>query len=271
MSDPVDQSPPTGDESPTQVQSDSTPQRPPDRWAHRRAEPRTFAFIWTMYLFAATVSAYAISVTTGVGGYDAIRPAARMLLVLIAAGMFIVWPLVRLSQEPEHRPLTGPVLDLIVVLVPIQAIVWPQYAWWLTGWPIGVVAATAAFLAAWAIIVAALVSVTHQLRLSTRVSSLGCMIAVMGMLVLSHGPMAAQAAFTPAWGGPTEQGVVVRPLWMFSPIGGVLELTRDTSWSGQAARATPGHWRMIGMLGGIGLALWLGAVAARFRVGRAAV
>ena len=274
MTDPASQSPPCGDESPGPNRTEAPPDQPArrsrDPWAHRRAEPRTFAFIWTVYLFAATVSVYAVTVTSGVGGYDAIRPAARMLLVLIAAGMFIVWPLVRVSQEPDQRPLVGPVLDLIVVLVPIQAIVWPQYAWWLTGWPFGVVAATAAVLAAWAVVVASIVSMSHQARAARQVSAPWCMLIVMGLLVLCHVPMAAQAAFASASGATGERGELIRPLWMLSPIGGVLELTRDTSWSGQPARATPGHWRMIGLLGGVGLALWLGAVAARFRVGRAA-
>lgn len=265
MSDQAPQASSSGDEGHPSLPSapERTAERVRDPWAHRRAEPRTFAFIWTMYLFAATVSVYGVTVTSGIGGYDAIRPAARMLLALIAAGMFIVWPLVRFSQRPDPRPLVGPILDLIVVLVPIQAIVWPQHAWWLTGWPLRVVAATAALLAAWAVIVAALISIAHQARAVRHVSGAWCMLMMIAVFVICHAPMGAHAA-------ATELGAVTRPLWMLSPVGGVLELTRDTSWSGQPARATAGHWRMIGLLCGVGTALWLVAVASRIRVGREA-
>lgn len=238
-------------------------QRTSDPWAHRRGEPRTFAFIWTVYLFVATVSVYAGTVSSGIGAYDAIRPAARMLLAMIGAGLFLVWPLVRFSQPPDNRPFIGPVLDLIVVLVPIQAIVWPQIAWWLTGWPVSVVAATAALLAAWAVFVAGLVSIAHQARAAGRVSGAACMAVVIVAMLLCHVPMAARAAVpAPSTGG---DGLSIRSAWMFSPVAGVLELTKDTSWSGVPAQVSAGHWRLISLTAGLAVSLWLVSISWRMR------
>ncbi len=278
MTDPAPSPPDDGAAAPLSVPPDalldagvqhppsSTPANPaPDRWAHRRAEPRTFAFIWTMYLFLATVSTYAITVTSGVGGYDVIRPAARGLLALIAAGIVIVWPMVRFTQVSDQRPIAGPILDLIVVLVPLQAIIWPQHAWWLTGWPLRVVAAVAAFTGAWASIVAAVLAGSHSLR-RQRSSPALWMTGVLALLLASHIPMVINAAFA---AHPVESSSFpVRPTWLLSPIAGVYELTRDRTWTGLVAEVFPGHWRVIGLLWGISVALWLLAAGFRMRIRR---
>lgn len=234
-----------------------------DPWAHRRAEPRTFAFIWTVFLFIATLSAYAVTATTGLGGYDIIRPAARQLLSLVGAGLVLVWPMVRLAQEPDRRPIAGPLLDLIVILVPVQAIVWPQNAWWLNGWPLSVVAAVGAFIAAWAFVIASLISISHQTR--PRLSPGVCMLILLGLLAGAHMPMIA--GIMSSW--PADAPVNgARSSWLLSPIAGVFELTRDRTWNANPAQVFPGHWRMIGMLGGIGLALWMVAFGIRARARR---
>lgn len=231
-----------------------------DPWAHRRAEPRTFAFIWTTYLFLATVSTYAVTVTSGMGGYDVVRPAARMLLTLIAAGIVIVWPMVRFTQLPDPRALAGPILDLIVILVPLQAVIWPQHAWWLTNWPIQVVAAVAIVCAAWGLLVGAILSISHSLRLHARLSAAMGMGLVLGLLVVTHVPLIIAAAFSA--GRPTSQ---VHASGLFSPFAGMYELTRDRTWAGVAAYVSPSHWRVIGLLWGVALALWLAAIGVRLR------
>src|SRR5262245_5977866 len=64
-----------------------------DRWAHRRGEPRVFAFLWTIYLVGATGLALASVGARGQVPIEVYRPVAQVLLVTVSAGVVIVWPL----------------------------------------------------------------------------------------------------------------------------------------------------------------------------------
>lgn len=234
---------------------------PADPWAHRRAEPRTFAFIWTVYLFIATLTTYAVSLSAGVGSHDVVRPAARMLIALVAAGMVTAWPLVRLSQEPDKRPLIGPFLDIIVVIVPVQAIIWPQIFGWLAGWPVSVVAALAVMLTAWSVIIAGAISITHTLRLGTRPASpTACMATIVSLGLASHLPMLVSLYSSAATIYP------VRATWMFSPVAAAYEILQDRTWIGTPAAVFPGHWRMISLTWAAAIIMWLIAIALRQRL-----
>src|SRR5690606_8437853 len=116
-------------------------------------EPRALAFVWTLYLFIATFLLLMKVGATGAIAPDVYRPGARMLLMWVAAGIGLFWPLVRLSQRSATEPITAAVKDFFVIVMPAQAVIWPQ--WWLAGWPVAGVAAVAATLAAWASVVAA--------------------------------------------------------------------------------------------------------------------
>src|SRR5947207_1904454 len=75
-----------------------------DPWAHRRGEPRIFAFLWTLFLFAATGFTFMAAVSMGGTSADVMRPATRALLAVTAAGVVLIWPMVRLSQAPDEHP-----------------------------------------------------------------------------------------------------------------------------------------------------------------------
>lgn len=234
--------------------------RRPDPWAHRRAEPRTFAFIWTFYLFIATLTTYAVSLSAGVGTPDVVRPAARMLIALVAAGIVTVWPLVRLSQEPDQRPIIGPVLDTIVVIVPVQAIIWPQAFGWLASWPVSVIAALSVSLTSWCALVSGAVSITHTLRLRPRpASSTACMATIVSLGLASHLPMLISLFSSSATIYP------VRSSWMLSPLAAAYEILQDRTWIGTPAAVFPGHWRMISLTWAGALTMWLIAIALRNR------
>ena len=249
---------PVGDAAATAPVTEPIPG--PDPWAHRRAEPRTFAFIWTMYLFAATVTTYAVAMSSGIGGHDVVRPAARMLLALVAAGLLIIWPLVRLSQAPDPRPIAGPILDIVVILVPIQAIVWPQAAWWLAGWPLPVVCAVTAAFTSWVLIIGALVSLTHSMRPRRALSPAAWMALFIAFAGIIHLPVMLTA-------DPRSTSVtrLVSPAWMTSPVTAIFELTQDRTWIGTPAAVFGGHWRLIALASGVALGLWLVAAGVRTR------
>ncbi len=124
------------------------PKHRPDPWAHRRGEPRTFAFFWTMFVLIAVagsvmwVARYA-ALTSG-----AYAPAARIMLMVVGVGMTLLWPMVRLSQQSPPRPVIGHVLvDTWIVLVPVQMVLWPLV--FLAGWPTNIVLGVAGNLLAW--------------------------------------------------------------------------------------------------------------------------
>jgi hypothetical protein len=240
------------------------PLQPPpgshDPWAHRRGEPRVFALLWTLYLFAATAITMLSVIARGLPGADAMRPAARAMLITVAAGIALVWPLVRLSQQRDDRPIAATMHDLIVLLVPVQAIVWPQTLWWLARWPLEVVAAVALSLISWAVLIGGLIALaystdprfapagpTHRdvLRRS------GWMTLVICIVLLPTIP----AVFGPAF-------ETTRWWWMLSPITAAAELVRDRSWSGISTAVTAGHWWLITATALAALPAW-GVAAAR--------
>src|ERR1043166_1453153 len=102
------------------------PVRPlvPDPWAHRRGEPRTFAALWLLFLFAATILSVGAVGIFGLMSTDVYRPAARVMLEIVAIGVVVLWPMVRLSQAAPAFPLRAMLGDAVVVLVPAQAVIW---------------------------------------------------------------------------------------------------------------------------------------------------
>jgi len=237
----------------------------PDRWAHRRGEPRTFAALWLAYLFGAIAFSLGGVGLFGLLATDVYRPAARTLLTLAAVGVAVLWPMARLSQEAPKRPLRALLVDLLVMVVPVQAVIWPQAFPWMAGWPLSVAAALAGLFLAWTGLMSGLLAVYFAASQCGRFRPMprwGMMLLV--MLVVLAGP--AVAVTTPI-ASRAAVGVDVADPWLVSsPMTAVYELTRDRSWSGQSARIGPGHWLAVGMTGLCALFSW-GVAAA---VGRGA-
>lgn len=237
-----------------------------DPWAHRRAEPRTFAFIWTVFLFFATMSTYVVAMSTNMATQEVVRASARMLLAVIASGVLIVWPMVRLSQPPDPRPILGPVLDITVLIVPVQAIVWPQVLPWLSQWTAPVVVAISASLFAWSLLIGAVISMSHSLR--RRSPSTPTLWMIVFVLILFGGllPLLWSPAPT-AFDQPSAQA---RTAWMASPITSMLELAADRTFSSTPVAVFPSHFRAIGIVACIGLCAWIAALVVRNQTGRRA-
>lgn len=248
-----------------------------DRYEHRRGEPRGFALIWTAFLVIGTMAcfaAYGIGRGISPQGY---ANAARSLTSVLGLGISVLWPLVRLSQFPA-RGGGGSVVtrDLVIVLLPLQAVLWPQAL--VARWPVEVIAAVASCLGAWAAIVGALLAVAlggpdhrrdetgNRLDESRgrRVGPRWVVMLLLVVLVLA-GPVYW-------WLGPIVSGgdlPVSASFWsrMASPLTAPLELTRPAHWTGRAATVEDQHWRAIGFTLVVSGALWV--IAAGFARGPA--
>lgn len=218
-------------------------------WSHRRGEPRIFAFFWTLYLLFATVAAFWSVGAPGSNDPLALRPAARAVLATITVGIALLWPMTRLSQEVPN-PRVGRVSrmvgqDLIVLLIPAQAIIWPQIA--MAAWPVSVVAALACSLTVWAIFLGSLLTIAIVITGERRGWWMLVFVALAGF-----GPLLALGP-----GGAFSHGDDSFDWWwMTSPITTGFEIARDRPWTGAAAAVIEGHWWAIGVVGVLGILAW---------------
>ncbi|MBK7404870.1 MAG: hypothetical protein IPJ41_09615 [Phycisphaerales bacterium] len=222
---------------------------PSDRgWAHRRGEPRVFAFFWTLYLLLATISAFWRVGAPGAHDPSALRPAARAVLAATAVGVALLWPMARLSQlRPSVRfraVMRAVWQDMVVVLVPAQAVIWPQIA--MAAWPVSVVGALAASICAWGLLGGALLTLALWTRRPARGWWMLAFVTIAGI-----GPL---IALGPA--GASPHSADFDWWWMTSPITSGFEISRDRPWTGSAAAVGPGHWRAIGAVFGVAAGLW---------------
>ncbi len=220
-------------------------------WSHRRGEPRIFAFFWTLYLLFATVGAFWAVGAPGAHDALAMRPAARSLLAAITVGVALLWPMTRLSQtSPSERPgrIARAVLqDMMVLLVPAQAVIWPQIA--MAGWPVSVVAALAASIAAWTVVIGGVLALA--LLFSRSGGGRGWWMLVI-VAIAGAGPLVALGPL----GNVAQDDGAFDWWWMTSPVTSGFEISRVRLWTGASAAVESGHWRAIGAVVAAGAAVW---------------
>ncbi|MFZ4574591.1 MAG: hypothetical protein ACOYN0_09350 [Phycisphaerales bacterium] len=238
MTDPTPTDLPTPERVSDALGPDAVPEPSPkpqsasvggDRWAHRRAEPRGLAFLWTCYLLAATAISIGQLGRMGLTTYEVYRPAARVLLTFVLMGVAVLWPMVRLSQEAPGRPMRSFLADAVVMLAPGAAIIFSQSFPGMAGWSLHVVATVAGFALAWGLVVCGLLG----MAMTSSLPRWCWMIAVVGVA------LAGPAASVVGGVGESEDGV--NPFLVMSPLTVSFEVTRDRLWSGATAQVTPAH------------------------------
>lgn len=207
-----------------------------------------------MYVFLAVAGSVLWLARTGgwmLGGYG---PAGRVMLVVVAAGATVLWPMTRLSQaSPGRGAIDAMFADVMVVLLPVQMVVWPMM--WLAGWPASIVAAVAGVFLAWVAIIGGTLALALGGRgVGTpgdpRLFERGVWMA--GILVVT---LVAPAALGMYRGGQ-------HPSWvaMLSPFTALLAIT-GVGLSGPQRGLTAEQWLALGSCGVGALSIWVAAAA----------
>ncbi len=211
---------------------------------------------------------------------DVYRPAARRLIVLVAIGLVVLWPLLRLAQHaPARRPVGSVLRDAAVLLVPLALLLLPQST--LAVWPLGVVAWLLAWLATWTLAVGALVAAVYTLAhaggragaasdTGPGPGSSGGPRVIVALIV------SVAAAWPVAWLAGTPGSLsawrdTLEPAWpwLASPVLGAYDVVADRPWTGRAATVAPGHQRAL-LAAAFATALaWSGTVVLRVATARA--
>lgn len=230
-------------------------------WSHRKGEPRTFALLWMIYLMGASllmVSSIAVVQSTSPG---VVRPAARAMVVTAAIGIFVLWPIVRLSQIlPKKSKLGAAFADLVVMTPPIVALLAPQTLRVLAVWPVEVVVATAAAIVAWAALIAVLIAIA-QSTLNVRADR-DQVRRVLWMLVFLAiafaAPFLSLLAGYGAVSGRESSPILpsISGTAAYSPVSLVYDLVRDRSATGRSAAVSDYHWIVIFRVAAAASALW---------------
>lgn len=123
--------------------------------------PRGLILLAALWLVASWLRAVGITppLQASSAGYE---PGVRMLLLLIATGLTILWPLLRLSQPATRFPLRLVLTDMIVLLCLLQVVIWPVRL--LTRWTAGRTLAIDGTLAGWTLIVGAVLVTAVPMR-----------------------------------------------------------------------------------------------------------
>ncbi|MCZ6445745.1 MAG: hypothetical protein ACE10B_00250 [Phycisphaerales bacterium] len=167
-------------------------------------------------------------------------PGVRLMLMCVAIGLMIGWPVLRLSQSRIPLSIRQTLLDLVVLLALVQVVVWPLRL--VTPWPPARTFALDATLAGWAALAGAMVaSAVGSTRAGPRNLA---MLACVSMCLA--GPAAAWVGvLVSPVGDPAQKLLTIGPL---------MEIHALTE--GGSAPVTPQRWRWLVVLTLANLAAW---------------
>jgi hypothetical protein len=114
-------------------------------------------------------------------------PSVHLLFIMLAVGVSIAWPLLRLSGRPSRSPMLQACFDGLALFVLLQVVIWPLRL--VTNWTLARAIAVDASLAASVLTTAAVVAAVHG-RASPRARTAAMAVAVL----LTAAPSIAVAA-----------------------------------------------------------------------------
>lgn len=232
-----------------------------DRWAHRRAEPRTLAFLWAMYILMAGLLTIGVLLFRGPWALldkEVYQYAARTMLLCVALGLCVLWPMVRLSQSVPLRERASGALfkDMLVLLPPTQAVVWAQAAA-RAGWAIDLIAAMALSLVAYPMIAGAAMALVLRPRHSHDVYDAGTPFAG----ARGPGGMTRTLAMVGFASAALLPLVALRlgPDWarVLSPVSAMLDLAHPREVGPGSSSVDAGRWIVLLAQSGLAVLAWM--------------
>ena len=166
------------------------------------------------------------------------EPGVRLMLICVGVGLFIAWPLMRLSQQRPAYPARQTLLDVAVLLSMVQLVIWLPRV--LTVWSISRTGALAVLLIGWVRIISSLEAVALSTqRIGPRnLAMLAC------LAICLAGPFFA-------WmGGLSSDGATA--VVQAGPLLGIQVLTE-----GGSTRPAAAPWQGVLIVGAAGLAAWI--------------
>ncbi|MFG0258598.1 MAG: hypothetical protein ACF8GE_11910 [Phycisphaerales bacterium JB043] len=221
-------------------------------WGHRRGEPRMLALLWSIYLFAASLVTVMQLPVLGLTEARFVQSSSRLLLMLLAVGLTVLWPMLRLSQVSPRRPCLAAWVDLFVLLVPMQAVLWPLT--WLGRWDLAITGAVALLLASWTL----LLSVVVCLGTSSPSGWWRSMWMAVVLVLCGGGTL---LSFVTGSAGDE----LVSNLALASPWTAIFAITTGTS--GFSPQVTPTVWTAASVPAGVAMVLWAIVWVSAGRVG----
>ena len=166
------------------------------------------------------------------------EPGVQQMLISLAIGLMVGWPLLRLSQAAHGASRRQTVLDLVVLTSMIQVVLWPLRL--VTRWSLERTAAIDATLVGWMLVAGAIVAAATATA-NRGVRALA-MIACLGLCLVG-----------PALGALGVGGDLSAPaLLELSPLVAIRSLG-----DGGGAPLTALQWRWLGVLGAAGGLAWI--------------
>jgi hypothetical protein len=161
--------------------------------------------------------------------------------------------MVRLSQVFPARGPRSLLADMVVLMLPVQALLWPMPL--LTHWRLEVVAGLALLLFSWMVLASGVLLLAYARAgrgaMPGQTSVAGRARWMLLVIAMAAGP-GLLGALGPA---PLNEGGVARVLLLCSPVGGVFALTGAPN--GLSPVMTSVEWLMAGLPALVGGALWV--------------
>lgn len=177
------------------------------------------------------------------------------MLVVVAVGMVLLWPMTRLSQASPDRNILGAIwTDLLLIQLPVQIVTWPMMV--LGNWPRDIVLGVSALLAGWGVLTSGLIAsalvgpgVKHprDRRLVHRTLWMVAAVLVLGTAPVVQAIVLARGELPPAW------------LKMGSPLTAIPAMT-GRGLVGPSSPISAIQWEAIGATWVVGGLLWCMAV-----------
>lgn len=175
-------------------------------------------------------------------------PGVRGMLLSVALGLVVAWPLLRLSRGVGPQPLRSVALDLAVLIALIQVVVWPLRL--VTPWGLARTAAIDLALVAWTLVIAGVIAGFGGLGGRGRTVGMVLCLALIGVIPLVNGviPLSTTAL---AWLGGSDGVDLSAVAARSSPFSLVHAIS-----SGGPQPIEPADLAALALAGSAALAIW---------------